>query len=271
MFYDLNIPYPATLERDDRERLERILSRISTCAVQKATIALNRVITASLKNAEPWNPIKPEIFKDIQQLRRVTMVVEDTKANYQLTASNPLNAEIDILAVQPTNIDICKHACQTYDIDLISIDLSKKKMLPSHVATQVAISRGIFFEICYTQAYRDVDKRPVFYSNAKKLVELTRGKNIVFSSEALRALEIRSRSDLKIMGLLLGMTEAQVEASCGYNYARLLKKAETRKSTLNAAIRFDPIEEPTGQGVKRKGNETPKEVPSKKAKKGKTE
>ncbi|KAL0079827.1 RNase P subunit p30-domain-containing protein [Phycomyces blakesleeanus] len=267
MFYDFNIPHPSSLERADLERLERILARVSS--FQKATIALNQTITNNLKITEPLKPISPEKFKNVQQLTRVTLIIEDSKTNYQLSSSNSCNSLIDILAVKPTHVDICKHACQSYEVDLISIDLSQRKVLPGYVSAQVAITRGIFFEICYTQGNRDVKKRSTFYSNAKRLVETTRGKNLIISSEALRALEIKRPSDLRVLGLLIGMTEDQIEAAVSYNYVRLLRKGETRKNTINAAIAFTPSITIT-DGKKRKEDESSNEEPkTKKTKKSK--
>lgn len=151
----------------------------------------------------------------MQQLTRATLLIEDPKKNYQLSTSSayPL---IDILAVRPTNMDICKHACQTLEVDLISLDLSSSRVLPGFVSAQVATERGIFFEICYTQSLRGKytcreilgnltlvvfigDKKFIFFNNVKRLVEVTRGHNLIFSSEALRALEIKRPSDLRIL------------------------------------------------------------------------
>ncbi|KAG0166780.1 hypothetical protein DFQ28_006863 [Apophysomyces sp. BC1034] len=236
MFFDFNIPYPKQAELSDVDRLERILTRISQ--MPRAVIALNQTVS-NIKEAQTPDPVAPARFPTVEQLKRVTVVVEDSKKNYQLVATNPLNQTIDILAAQPTNIDVCKHACQSYDIDLISIDLSQKGVSPGYAAASVAVNRGIFFEICYTQLFRDPKRRSVFFSNVKRLVEVTRGNNLIFSSGALQALEIKRPSDLRMMGLLFGMTQEQMEAAVGYNYVRLLKKAETRKSTFNAAVRVD--------------------------------
>jgi ribonuclease P/MRP protein subunit RPP1 len=71
--------------------------------------------------------------------------------------------QIDILAVRPTTTDVCKHACQTLEVDMISLDLAKSKVTPGFVSAQVAVTRGIFFEICYSQSFR--------------------GKNMVYCSE----------------------------------------------------------------------------------------
>lgn len=107
--------------------------------------------------------------------------------------------DIDILAVRPTTMDVCKHACQTLEVDIISLDLATQKVVPSFVAAQVAVNRGIFFEICYSQSFRDPSRKFTFYSMVQRLVDVTRGHNLIFSSEAIRALEIRRPADLKIL------------------------------------------------------------------------
>lgn len=45
----------------------------------------------------------------------------------------------------------------------------------------------------------DPGKKAAFFSNVKRLVDVTRGHNLFFSSEALRALEIRKPADLRIL------------------------------------------------------------------------
>lgn len=109
---------------------------------------------------------------------------------------------------------MCKHACQNLEIDVISLDLANTKTAPNFAAAQVAVSRGIFFEICYAQSFKskippkkkqitkidlDPGKKATFFSNVKRLVDVTRGHNLFFSSEALRALEIRKPADLRIL------------------------------------------------------------------------
>ncbi|OAD01263.1 hypothetical protein MUCCIDRAFT_156754 [Mucor lusitanicus CBS 277.49] len=199
----------------------------------------------------------------MQQLTRVTLMVEDVKQNYQLAASSAYPG-IDILAVRPTNFDVCKHACQTYEVDLISLDLAKSKALPGFVAAQVAVNRGIFFEVCYSQSFRDPNKRFLFFNNVKRLVEVTRGHNLIFSSEAMRALDIRRPADLRILGSMFGMTHDQIEATVTVNYPRLLKRAETRRLTYNATIAFDktelfaePVPKDNGSSLKRKDGGQP--------------
>ncbi|KAI8880484.1 PHP domain-like protein [Backusella circina FSU 941] len=246
MFYDLNIPYPNTPDKADFSRIEKIFDRIESIQ-RKATIALNLNVFGGLKDIKKIPAILPDKYKEFQQLTRVTLTIENAKSNYQVSSSTPYPS-IDILAVRPTTVDVCKHACQTLEIDLISIDLAESRTAPNYVSAQVAVNRGIFFEICYSQSFRVPDKKAAFFSAVKRLVDVTRGHNLIFSSEAIRALDIRRPADLKILGSMFGMTQSQIEASMSGNYVRLLKKAETRRATYNAVVRI-PETEKTEDGM----------------------
>ncbi|KAG2219649.1 hypothetical protein INT45_012350, partial [Circinella minor] len=237
MFYDFNIPYPKHPNQEDLERLDKIVARIQS--IQHGTIAFN-VSTSDPFTSKVVEPIKLDQFKrdGMQLLTRVTIDAEDTKKNYQMVLTNVANQSVDILAVRPLTLDVSKHACQNYDVDIISINCAVKRVIPNHAAAQVAITRGVFFEICYAQSFH-TKERALFFTNVKRIVEVTRGNNLIFSSEALRALDIRQPADLRMLGLLFGLRRDQIEAAVGHNYQRLLLKAETRKSTLNAAIRVD--------------------------------
>ncbi|KAI9485238.1 MAG: RNase P subunit p30-domain-containing protein [Benjaminiella poitrasii] len=267
MFYDFNIPYPNNNDSVELERIEKILSRINSIT-NKAIVALNLTLRGNLANVEPLNPIEPKKYPNIRQLTRATLLIEDTKQNYQLSSSSAY-PKIDILAVRPTNLDICKHACQTLEVDLISLDLTTTRVLPNFATAQVAVNRGVFFEICYSQSFRDPNKKSLFFNNVKRLVEVTRGHNLIFSSEAIRALEIRRTADLRILASTYGMTHDQIEAAISVNYPRLLKKAETRRLTYNATISFDQTQlfrESDNANLKRKNtNNNEQQQQSKKA------
>ncbi|KAI8082755.1 RNase P subunit p30-domain-containing protein [Halteromyces radiatus] len=233
MYFDLNIPYSKETNTKEEERIDLLMKRIKS--IDQATIAWNmEVFEISQMKAIP--PYGPQRFPTIQQLTRVTVAVDDIKKNYQLVAANPLNQQIDILAVKPLTSDACKQACQVYEIDLISIDLCTTIGLPGYGAAQVAINRGIFFEICYSHAIRQPGKRALFFANVRKLIQHTRGHNLILSSGAIQALEIKRPSDIRMLALMFGMNPTQMEAAVGYNYQRLLRKAETRKNTIASAI-----------------------------------
>ncbi|KAI8147949.1 RNase P subunit p30-domain-containing protein [Fennellomyces sp. T-0311] len=197
MFFDFNIPYPTHPNQQDLDRLDLILKRIQS--IQQATIAFN-VTSSEPFTSKAVEPIQADQFKrpGVELLTRVTVEIEDTKKNYQMVLSNAANQSVDILAVRPLTLDVSRHACQNYDVDIISINCATKRVIPNHAAAQVAITRGIFFEICYAQAFH-CKERSLFFTNVKRIVDVTRGDNLIFSSEALRALDIRQPGDLRML------------------------------------------------------------------------
>ncbi|CAO3616735.1 unnamed protein product [Cunninghamella blakesleeana] len=234
MYFDFNLlPLKNTDQRTD-EKIESILNRVKTVD-PVATIAWNTILT-DFNEYKPSPILNLKQFENINQLTRITIQVNEPKKNYQITSVNAINQKIDILAVQPLTIETCKQSCQVHEVDVISLDLVNYSVTPGYVAAQVAVNRGIFFEICYTNIHQDPSKRSFYFSNVKKLVQQTRGHNLIFSSGALNALHIRRNEDIKIIAMMFGMTQLQAEAATGSNYIRLLRKAETRKDTILAAI-----------------------------------
>jgi ribonuclease P/MRP protein subunit RPP1 len=60
----------------------------------------------------------------------------------------------------------------------------------------LAITRGMYFEIRYAPAIRDQNSRKNLIANAMALVKVTKGKNLILTSEAAAALEIRAPHDI---------------------------------------------------------------------------
>ncbi|ORX62469.1 PHP domain-like protein [Hesseltinella vesiculosa] len=255
MLFDFNLPYHQDQDQQEQKRLEGVLERIYSID-PRATVAWN-LLVKDIRATKVIAPVAADRFgKTITQLTRVTVQVVDSKGNYQLLSANPLNQQIDLLAAQPTNIEVCRHACLAYEVDIISLDLSQPNAaLPGYSSAQVAIQRGIFFEICYTQAISERQQRVAFFANVTRLVDQTRGHNLILSSGALRALHIKRPADLCMLGKLFGMSDDQARAAARYNYERVLKKAETRKSTLVAAIQIESM--PPESDLKRKQPASP--------------
>ncbi|CEG70424.1 hypothetical protein RMATCC62417_06326 [Rhizopus microsporus] len=255
MYYDFNIPYPSNPTKEDLNRIEKILERIHSD--QSSVIALNVSSKSGVSEVKPVLPIAPDRFPNMKQLTRATVEIDDHRKNYQLSSSSS-STHVDILAVRPGTIDVCKHACQNLEIDVISLDLANTKTAPNFAAAQVARKQATKIDL-------DPGKKAAFFSNVKRLVDVTRGHNLFFSSEALRALDIRKPADLRILGALFGMTQDQIEASVTLNYAKLLKKAETRKSTYNAAIRNQEVSKTEKRKQENQGQQNKSNKKAKKA------
>ena len=70
---------------------------------------------------------------------------------------------------------------------------------------KVLIDRNIFFELNYSDALNDANRRRNFISSASIIVNATKGRNIIFSSDAENWLLHRSPYDLVSLGITLGL------------------------------------------------------------------
>ncbi|KAG0327467.1 hypothetical protein BGZ99_007551 [Dissophora globulifera] len=121
---------------------------------------------------------------NLKQYSRLTLVVDDISQNYGLNTNNPSVSSYDILAVQPTNEKLFQAACGTFEVDIISLDMSAR--LPFYLKHSTV---GQAVE-------RDASARRNLISNAQSLIRVTRGKNIILSSQAMRAMELRGPYDI---------------------------------------------------------------------------
>ncbi|KAF9337352.1 hypothetical protein BG006_005159 [Podila minutissima] len=200
MFYDLNLPVSTSTgsaqaaqeQLETRKRVELLVH------LGYQAVAYNYELTGKI----PANHVSP-VSKlnlpgvNLKQFSRLTLVVDDVSQNYGLNANNPSVLSYDILAVQPTNEKLFQAACGTFEVDIISLDMAAR--LPfylKHSTVGLAVERGIYFELCYSAAIRDATARRNLISNAQSLIRVTRGKNIILSSQAMKAMELRGPYDI---------------------------------------------------------------------------
>jgi len=128
-----------------------------------------------------------------------------------------------------------QQSCSTLDIDIISFEMTEKlpySLKRSYIGT--AIERGIHFEIRYSPAIRDSSLRQNTIANARMLVHLCKGKNIILSSACETPLELRSPQDVANLALLFGLTETQAKDAVTTNYQKLISKSRSRKTAFCA-------------------------------------
>ncbi|RHZ65096.1 hypothetical protein Glove_319g29 [Diversispora epigaea] len=247
MFYDLNIPFPTqpnqVVQRNELRKRIEILIKLGY-----QVIAFNHIVTGKI-NPNKTNPIKTldyEIFDPnqnsrIEQLTRITIILEDSNQNIGLKSSNA-TASYDIISVQPTNEKLFQNACGTFEADIISLEMgSRLPFYIKHSTVGLAIERGVFFEICYAPAIRDASSRRQLISNAQNLVRVTRGKNIIITSEAQRAMELRGPYDIMNLATIMGMNQATAKECISTNCRSVVMHAATRRNTHKAAASFEPI------------------------------
>ncbi|KAL6794343.1 PHP domain-like protein [Trichoderma sp. SZMC 28012] len=200
MLYDLNIAWSPTTPTD------RLLQTLTTAhSLGFATVALNHTLELPFP-ANPTTPFPalPSSSSDSNNnnklphvLHRATLPLADPAAsNYRLPS---LVSVYDLLAIRPLTEKAFQNACLTLDIPIISLDMAQH--FPFYFRPKpcmAAVSRGVRFEICYSQALSAADPRgrANFISNSTNLIRATRGRGIIISSEAKSAFGLRAPADI---------------------------------------------------------------------------
>ncbi|XP_077992811.1 ribonuclease P protein subunit p30-like [Glandiceps talaboti] len=238
-FHDLNIPYMSDSKKSKQSLKKLIELGYEVVAVNHVVSSLEKkdsvkVVPSHIElDEESLAPLKVRA-KKFQQLSRLTVTLRDTQT-YRL-GSGPVQS-YDILAVQPTSEKAFQLACTQLEIDIISLDMAER--LPFNIKmhpVKAAIERGVHFEITYAAAIRDSTARRNIISNALRLQFMCKGKNIILSSDAENAMELRGPYDIANLGFLFGLNEAQSKDAVSMNCRSVLLHAETRRNTAKAAL-----------------------------------
>ena len=204
------------------------------------TIALDYTIggkvPADISNQIP-TPLPFTIPGSLHVLRRCTLQLSDPSQNHRLQA---LSAAYDILAIRPDNEKSLQQACQALECDLISLDLSTRfPFYFKHKTMANALQRGISFEICYgpgiLNSVGGVSRRNLI-SNATQLIRATRGRGIIISSEAKRALACRAPADVVNLAVLWGLGQEKGMEAVGKEARSVVLQAEMKRRSFRGLI-----------------------------------
>uniref|UniRef100_A0A8C8AIL2 Ribonuclease P protein subunit p30 n=1 Tax=Otus sunia TaxID=257818 RepID=A0A8C8AIL2_9STRI len=186
--------------------------------------ALNHVIDFKEKKQVIF--VEVGTSKRIKVLTRLTLVVSDP-SHCNLLRSTSANIRLyDIIAVFPKTEKLFHIACTTLDVDLVCINVTEK--LPFYFRrppVNMAIDRGIYFELLYTPAIKDSTMRRYTISNAISLMQICKGK-VSSQSES----KLRGPYDVANLGLLFGLSEGEAKAAVSTNCRATMLHGETRKS-----------------------------------------
>ncbi|XP_030424941.1 ribonuclease P protein subunit p30 isoform X2 [Gopherus evgoodei] len=237
VFADLNVP-----GAPERKSLQSLLE--AAAHLGYSTVAINHVIDFKEKKQEIVKPISPsELFpslpivqgksKPIKIVTRLTLVVSDPSHCNVLRSTSTNIRLYDIIAVFPETEKLFHVACTNLDVDLICVNVTEK--LPFYFrrsSVNMAIDRGVYFELLYTPAIKDSTMRRYTISNALSLMQICKRKNIIISSAAERPLELRGPYDVANLGLLFGLSESDAKAAISTNCRAVLLHGETRKTAF---------------------------------------
>uniref|UniRef100_A0A3Q1FNA9 Ribonuclease P/MRP 30 subunit n=1 Tax=Acanthochromis polyacanthus TaxID=80966 RepID=A0A3Q1FNA9_9TELE len=205
VFMDLNV-----LFSPDRNRLQGVIETAAHLGF--STVAINYVFEPSSKKKQevpvpcPISelidqlPVVQGRSRPIRVLNRLTVLMSDSS---HFRPSAPEYRRFDLLAVQPTTEKLFHAACMLYDVDIVCISVTEK--LP-------------FIFKRYTIA------------NAVCLMDSCKGKNVILSSAAEKALELRGPYDVTNLGLLFGLSDGDAKEAVSSTCRAVLLHAETRRT-----------------------------------------
>ncbi|KAF3827755.1 hypothetical protein GH733_000990 [Mirounga leonina] len=185
-----------------------------------SVVAINHVVEFKEKKQEIEKPVA------ISELFTTLPIVQGK--------SRPIKVltRLTIIVSDPSHCNVLV-ACTHLDVDLVCITVTEK--LPFYFKRppiNVAIDRGVGFELVYSPAIKDSTMRRYTISNALNLMQVCKGKNVILSSAAERPLEIRGPYDVANLGLLFGLSESDAKAAVSTNCRAVLLHGETRKTAF---------------------------------------
>lgn len=170
-------------------------------------------------------------------LRRCTIILADPSQNHRLSA---VASHYDILGLRPTNERALLQACQSLECDLISMDLSTRMPFYFKMKTlSLALQRGVKFEICYAPGVLAADggaSRRNLISGATQLIRATRGKGIIISSEARKALACRGPWDVINLATIWGLGHERGVEAVGKESRSVVVHAEMKRRSFKGVI-----------------------------------
>ncbi|KAF2468060.1 PHP domain-like protein, partial [Lindgomyces ingoldianus] len=169
-------------------------------------------------------------------LRRCNIFLTDATTNHRIPQ---LQQAYDILAARPTDERTLLQACQTLDVDLISLDLTQRfekhfkyKMLSA------AIARGIKIELCYSPGLfaSNPAAKTNLVGNVVQLIRVTRGRGLIFSSEARNVLGIRAPSDVINLASIWGLGQERGKDGLTKEARSVVEFARLKRTSFRGAV-----------------------------------
>ncbi|KAF2075618.1 hypothetical protein CYY_003086 [Polysphondylium violaceum] len=150
--------------------------------------------------------------KSIKQYTRLEVVVKNNAELQMLNSNNPVVQSYDLISIIPTDINVFNAACNSTDIDIITLtSFSKFIVKPDRI--RQCIQKGISIELVYTSIFEKESERLSFFQLASSVVRSSFGKNIILSSRGKHSKFMRSPYDISNLGHLFGLNFDQAKAS----------------------------------------------------------
>ncbi|RWS14891.1 ribonuclease P protein subunit p30-like protein [Dinothrombium tinctorium] len=236
---DLNIVIEDSGKRDSKEE---ILDKLRTALkLNYKSIAFSvRINDTQLANPPKAPKIEWKQASNFELRTRVTIVLEDASKIHKLSNS-PILKEYDLLAIEVINDKILSQLCGGHlDCDIISFSLSERLTFNLKKTNfTVPQTKGTCFEVNYRQLLLDSTSRQNVITVSQSLFARLRGRNVLLSSGALSAIELRGPHDVANLGLLLELEDSKARAAVFTNGLKAIKHSEMRKTITSEAVKVE--------------------------------
>ena len=193
-------------------------------------------------------------------LRRCNIYLTDSASNFRIPQ---LQQHYDLVAARPTDERTLQQACQSLDVDIISLDLTQK--FERHFKFPMlgaAIARGIKIELCYSQGLLSADPaaKRTLISNATQLIRVSRGRGLVFSSEARSVLGLRAPSDVVNLASVWGLGAERGKDALTKEPRSLVEFARLKRESFKGIVDVVYGGERPEPDTSKKGKDTHKNI-----------
>ncbi|GAM18758.1 hypothetical protein SAMD00019534_019330 [Acytostelium subglobosum LB1] len=177
--------------------------------------------------------------RKIKQYSRLEVICKTVQDFKMITRTNPVIMSYDIVSVVPMDVSIFNLACNSSDIDVITLTSHCHYVVRPEKVRQ-AIANGVFIELAYSPLLNEAEERDYFIQYASAIIRSSYGKNIILSSRAKTPRVMRSPYDLCNLGHLFGMTFDQAKAAVTKNPHSAMLHGASRRSHFGMMALKDP-------------------------------
>ncbi|KAH8402989.1 hypothetical protein KR222_002364 [Zaprionus bogoriensis] len=239
-FYDFCIPY-----NSDDKLLHAMLDELVELGYR--TIAIEQSFDHSKKEAgkrgaemfpEPHNieQLRAAYAGKLRILQRITILYVDVNVAHAMSVSLNLR-KFNLIAGQPKTDAALTHCCTAFSGDIITFDpVAGSRLLVNRKAYQIAVRRGIYFELKYAPAIADSNNRKDMIKVAQNYCTKGKSRNIIFSSGAAHEFQLRGPYDVANLAFIFGLSEDQGKNAIDRHCRQLFLRAESRR--LGKTIMF---------------------------------
>ncbi|XP_037959861.1 ribonuclease P protein subunit p30 [Teleopsis dalmanni] len=232
-FYDFCVPYNKD-ETAFRETLKELFELgYKTIAIEEIFTHGKKVGVKLPRDMFP-KPVNIEHLRDeyktkMKILQRITIIYSESSVAHAMSISSNIKM-YDIIAGQPKTDAALTHCCANFTGELITFDIENgAKLLVNHKSYSIACNRGKFFELKYAPAIRDSNVRKDLIKIAHNYRLRDKPKNVIISSGANNAFEVRSPYDIANLSLIFGFSEDQGKCAINRYGRQLFLKACARR------------------------------------------